>query len=263
MSLLLAAIGLLGLAVGSFLNVVVARVPAGASVVRPGSACPSCNHEIRARHNVPVLSWLWLRGRCADCRRPISVRYPIVELLTALLFVAVTAELAADHRLALAPALLYFTALGVALAAIDLDVHRLPNALVLPSYPVLAGLLVLAAALGHDPAMLARAGIGAAGLGAAYFAIALAWPGGMGFGDVKFAGLVGAVLGALSYRVLVVGAGAAFLLGAGVGLVLIALRRHSRRSQVPFGPFMVAGSLLALFLGAPLADTYVRLAFRA
>jgi len=158
MTALIATIGLLGLAVGSFLNVVVARVPAGASVVRPGSACPSCGHEIRARHNVPVLSWLWLRGRCADCRSPISPRYPIVELLTALLFAAVTAELGADHRLTLAPALLYFTALGVALAAIDLDVHRLPNALVLPSYPVLAGLLVLAATLGHDPTLLVRTG---------------------------------------------------------------------------------------------------------
>jgi len=253
----------LGLLVGSFLNVVVHRVPRGESVVSPPSACPRCGNPIRARHNVPVLGWLVLRGRCHDCDARISPRYPIVELLTALLFAAVTAELGADHRLTLAPALLYFTALGVALAAIDLDVHRLPNALVLPSYPVLAGLLVLAATLGHDPALLVRAAVGAAGLGAAYFSIALAWPGGMGFGDVKFAGLVGAVLGALSYRVLLVGAGAAFLLGAGVGLVLIALRRHSRRSQVPFGPFMVAGSLLALFLGAPLADTYVRLAFRA
>jgi len=225
MSLLLAAIGLLGLAVGSFLNVVIARVP--------------------------------------GCRHPISGRYPMIALVTAILFVAVTAELAADHQLALAPALLYFTALGVALAVIDLAVHRLPNALVLPSYPVLTGLLVLGAILDHDPALLVRAAIGAAALGGAYFAIALAWPGGMGFGDVKFAGLVGAVLGALSYRVLLVGAGSAFLLGAAVGLVLLAARRGSRRTAVPFGPFMVAGSLVALFLGAPLADTYVRLALRA
>lgn len=222
MSLLLAAIGLLGLAVGSFLNVLIARVP--------------------------------------GCRRPIRW---LVELVTALLFVAVTAELAADGRLALAPALLYFTALGVALAAIDLQVHRLPNALVLPSYPILGALLVLGAGLDHDPVLLVHAALGGAGLGAAYFAIAFARPGGMGFGDVKFAGLVGAVLGAISYRVLVVGAGAAFLLGAAVGLVLLAARRGSRRSAVPFGPFMVAGSLLALFLGAPLADTYVRLAFPA
>jgi len=225
MTALIALIGLLGLAVGSFLTIVIARVP--------------------------------------GCRRVIGKRYRAVELVTALLFVAVTAELAADHRLALAPALLYFTALGVALSAIDLEVHRLPNALVLPSYPVLAGLLALGAGLAHDPALLVRAAIGAAGLGVAYFAIAFAWPGGMGFGDVKFAGLVGAVLGALSYRVLVVGAAAAFLLGAVVGLVLLAARRGSRRTAVPFGPFMVAGSLVALFLGAPLADTYVRLALRA
>ena len=161
MSLLLAAIGLLGLAVGSFLNVVIARVPAGRSVVRPGSACPDCGHEIRARHNVPVLSWLWLRGRCADCRTPISVRYPLVELLTAGLFVAVTAALISSDRLPLAPAFLYFTALGVALAMIDLDVHRLPNALVLPSYPVLAGLLAFGAWQLGEPVLLLRAAIGA------------------------------------------------------------------------------------------------------
>jgi leader peptidase (prepilin peptidase)/N-methyltransferase len=263
MSLLLAAIGLLGLAVGSFLNVVIARVPTGRSVVRPASACPSCGHAIRARHNVPVLSWLWLRGRCADCRAAISVRYPLVELATAGLFVAVTAELAATDRLALAPAFLYFAALGVALALIDLDVHRLPNGLVLPSYPVLAALLALAAGLQHDPSILLRAAIGAAALGAAYFALALAWPGGMGFGDVKLAGLVGAVLAALSFRVLVVGAAAAFLLGAVIGVAIVAAKRGNRRSAVPFGPFMVAGTLVALFFGTPLADTYGRLVLGA
>src|SRR4051794_25823451 len=151
MPLLIATIGLLGLAVGSFLNVVVHRVPTGHSVVRPASACPACGHAIRARHNVPVLSWLWLRGRCADCRSPISARYPLVELATGVLFAAVAAELVATDRLLLAPALLYFTALGVALALIDLDVHRLPNALVLPSYPALAALLTLAAVSQGDP----------------------------------------------------------------------------------------------------------------
>ena len=166
-------------------------------------------------------------------------------------------------RLSLAPAVLYFTALGVALTLIDLDVHRLPNALVLPSYPVLAVLLALAAGLTHDPSILLRAGIGAAALGLTYFAIAFAWPGGMGFGDVKFAGLVGAVLAAISFRVLVVGAAAAFLLGAVVGVVLMAAQRRDRRSALPFGPFMVAGTLVSLFLGAPLADTYLRLAVRA
>src|SRR4051812_14959524 len=164
MTPLIVTIGLLGLAVGSFLNVVVHRVPAGRSIVHPASACPGCDHPIRARHNVPVLSWLWLRGRCADCRMPISVRYPLVELVTGLLFAAVAAELVSTDRLPLAPALLYFTALGVALALIDLDVHRLPNAMVLPSYPVLAALLALAAGLEHDASILLRAAVGAAAL---------------------------------------------------------------------------------------------------
>ena len=263
MSLLILAIGLLGLAVGSFLNVVIHRVPAGRSIVRPASSCPGCGEAIRFRHNVPVLSWLWLRGRCATCAAPISVRYPLVELGTAVLFVAVTLELIATDRLALAPALLFFTALGIALAAIDLEVYRLPNALVLPAYPVLAALLVFAAAAEHDASILVRAAVGAAALGGGYLAIALARPGGMGFGDVKLAGLVGAVLGAVSYPALIVGAFAAFLLGSLVGVVVMAARQASRRTALPFGPFMVLGTLVALFLGAPLADTYTRLAFRA
>lgn len=260
---LLATIALLGLAVGSFLNVVIARVPEGRSVVRPASACPSCGHHVRARHNVPVLSWLWLRGRCADCAAPISVRYPLVELVTAVLFVAVTAELARRDLLPLAPALLFFNAIGVALTAIDLDVYRLPNAIVLPAYPVLAALLGAAALAQHDASILLRAAIGAAALGLGFLAIALARPGGMGLGDVKLAGVVGGVLGALSYQALVVGAFAAFLLGAVAGLALIATKRSGRRSAVPFGPFMVAGTLLALFAAVPLAHTYSHLVLSA
>jgi leader peptidase (prepilin peptidase)/N-methyltransferase len=263
MSLLILAIGLLGLAVGSFLNVVIHRVPAAQSVVRPASACPSCGHTIRARHNVPVLSWILLRGRCADCSANISVRYPLVELLTAGLFVAVTIELHRRDQLALAPAFLFFTAIGIALSMIDLDVYRLPNAIVIPAYPVLATLLVAGAVALGDGQVLLRAAVGAAALTAGYFAIALAYPGGMGFGDVKLAGLVGAVLGALSYQALVVGAFAAFVIGAVVGLTVIALRRGNRRSAVPFGPFMVVGSLVALFVGDPVADTYSRLVLRA
>ena len=259
MTPLILTIGLLGLAVGSFLNVVVCRVPAGRSIVRPGSACPECSHEIRARHNVPVLSWLWLRGRCADCAAPISIRYPLVELATGLLFVGVAAQLITSGRLALAPALLYFAALGLALALIDLDVRRLPDRLVLPSYGVLAALIGAGAWALGEPAVLLRAAVGGAALFTGYLALALAWPNGMGFGDVKFAGIVGAVLGAISYRVLLVGAAAAFLLGAVVGLAVIAARRSERPATLPFGPFMVAGSLFALFLGAPLADTYGRL----
>src|SRR5215210_2305964 len=129
--MLLSIAGLLGLAVGSFLNVVIHRVPRDESLVRPGSQCPHCGSAVRSRHNVPVLGWLLLRGRCADCKAPISARYPLVEAGTAALFLAVAAKFGLSWEL---PAYLYLAAVAIALAAIDLDVMRLPNAIVLPSY---------------------------------------------------------------------------------------------------------------------------------
>src|SRR5690349_25025740 len=119
--------GLFGLAIGSFLNVVIYRVPAGLSVVHPPSACPKCGQEIRNRHNVPVFGWLVLRGKCYDCKTPISPRYPIIELLTGLLFAAMTWRIL-DLDLAPAiPAYLYFVAIGIALTMIDIDHKRLPD----------------------------------------------------------------------------------------------------------------------------------------
>ncbi|WP_448629394.1 prepilin peptidase [Cellulomonas soli] len=131
----------LGLAVGSFLNVVIWRVPQGMSVVRPPSACPRCEHPIRGRDNVPVLSWLLLRGRCRDCRAPISIRYPLVETATGILFVA--SGLFAGPTWVL-PALLYLVSITVALVLIDIDTRRLPDTIVLPSYLVTLALLSLA-----------------------------------------------------------------------------------------------------------------------
>jgi leader peptidase (prepilin peptidase) / N-methyltransferase len=245
-----------GLVVGSFLNVVIHRVPRGESLLRPGSRCPACGAPVRARHNVPVLGWLMLRGRCADCRARIGPRYPVVELATGLLFAAVAYRIADLGLVAAVPAYLYFTAVGVALTVIDLDVRRLPNAIVLPSYPVLALLLTIAAAWHGDWWGLARAGIGAAALFGFFFAVAFAYPAGMGFGDVKLAGLVGGVLAYLSWAALAVGAFAGFLLGALVGVGLMLAGRGGRKSAVPFGPFMVAGALLALFVADPLATLY-------
>jgi leader peptidase (prepilin peptidase)/N-methyltransferase len=180
---LVAAFALLGLLIGSFLNVVVHRVPAGLSVVSPPSACPRCAHPIRRRDNVPVVSWLVLRGRCRDCGAPISLRYPLVEAGTAVLFGLVAAWVGLSWTL---PVMLYAAGLAVALALIDLDVHRLPDALVLPSYPVVAALLVLAAANpGATPhwGALAPAAVGGAVLGGLYLLLAVLKPGGMGWGD--------------------------------------------------------------------------------
>ncbi|TCC60337.1 prepilin peptidase [Kribbella pittospori] len=245
--------GLLGLAVGSFLNLVVYRVPRGESVVSPPSHCPRCSRPVRGRHNVPVAGWLLLRGRCADCRLPISIRYPLVELATALLFAAVAWRFGASAAL---PAYLWFTGAGIALALIDLDVRRLPNAIVLPSYPVLVALLACAAAWEHDWWALGRAVIGAAALLGFYLLLVLAYPAGMGWGDVKLAGLTGFVLAYLSWPALLIGAFAAFVLGALTGIALIAGGRAERKSALPFGPFMVAGVLLAVFAAAPVADWY-------
>jgi leader peptidase (prepilin peptidase) / N-methyltransferase len=254
--LLLVLVGLLGLAIGSFLNVVIYRVPRGESLVRPGSRCPSCGTEIRPWHNVPVVGWLVLRGRCAACGARISAWYPLVEAGCAMLFVLVAWRLW-DLSLASAiPAYLYFAAVGLALSAIDIEHRRLPTAIVLPSYPVLALLLGVSAAAHADGWSFVRAVLGGLALFGFFFAVAFAYPAGMGFGDVRLAGLVGGVLGYLSWSALVIGAFGGFLLGALTGVALIAARRGGRRTAVPFGPFMVAGALVALFFAAPIAHWY-------
>jgi len=253
---LIVVIALLGLAIGSFLNVVISRVPVHESLIRPPSHCPACGHRIRNRHNIPLIGWFVLRGRCADCRVRISVRYPLVELLTAVIFVVVALRLDQQDQLAALPAMLYFAAMGISLSMIDLDVGRLPNAIVYPSYPVVALLLAIAAVIQRNPEALLRAGIGGTALFAAYFALAYLYPAGMGFGDVKLAGIVGAVLGFISYPVLVVGAFAAFALGCVVGMGKIASHRGTAASSIAFGPFMIAGALLSLFVGATVAEIY-------
>jgi leader peptidase (prepilin peptidase) / N-methyltransferase len=271
-------VGVFGLLIGSFLNVVVYRVPAGLSVVRPASACPRCNHEIRRRDNVPVLSWLLLRGRCRDCAARIPVRYPAVEAVTCALFVAVAAVFvvgpgAADLRLSagsstavqtvhgavLLVAFLYLMAISVSLALIDLDTHTLPNKIVLPAYVVLPTLLFAATVLSADWQALLRAVIGAAVLGFVYLALAIAVPGGMGLGDVKLAGVLGFVLAYLGWGPLAVGSFSAFLLGGIFAIVLLILRRTKRGSGIPFGPWMLLGAWVGIVLGGTIWDAYLHL----
>ena len=253
--LLLSVVGLLGLVVGSFLNVVIYRVPRGESLVRPGSHCPHCGAAIRPGHNVPVLGWLLLRGKCADCAAPISARYPLVEAGTGALFVAVTARFGLTAEL---PAYLYLAAVAIALAAIDLDVRRLPTSIVLPSYGVAVLLLVPAAIAGPGWGAAARGLAAAAALGAFYWLLARI-PRGMGMGDVKLAPLLGLYLGWLGWTALAIGAFTGFLLGGVVGVVLMAARLAHRRSRIPFGPFMLTGTFLAVFAAAPIADWYASL----
>jgi leader peptidase (prepilin peptidase)/N-methyltransferase len=253
---LTALVGVPGLAVGSFLNVVIHRVPRGESVWRPGSHCPHCASPIRHRHNVPVLSWLALRGRCASCGAHIPARYPLVEAGTAVLFVAVTARFGFTPAL---PAYLYLAAVAVALTMIDADVRRLPDSIVLPSYLVGVLLLVPVAAVGSDWASFGRGIAAMAVLGACYFAIAFLYPAGMGLGDVKLAGLLGLYLGWLGWSSVVVGTFGGFLLGGVVGAALLLTGRAGRKSQIPFGPYMLAGALLAVFFTSRVTDWYASL----
>ena len=209
-------VGVFGSLIGSFLNVVIFRVPAGRSIVSPPSACGSCGERVRPLDNLPVLSWLVLRGRCRDCRAPISARYPLVELGTALFFAAVALFVLENPAsgavgdgavgvVAVAAtaftliAFLYFAAISVALALIDLDTQRLPNSIVLPAYPVAAVLLSAAALTAGAPERLITMAVGGAGLFAVYFGMASLYRGGMGFGDVKLAGVIGLFLGWLGW----------------------------------------------------------------
>jgi len=250
--------GVLGLAIGSFLNVVIWRVPRGESVVSPPSHCPSCNEPISPRDNVPLLSWLLLRGRCRHCGTRISARYPLVETLTAALFVAMALWFGPVAQL---PAYLYLVAVGVALALIDLDVKRLPDVLTLPSYAVGAVLLGVASAVHHNGWSFLRALIGMAVLFAFYFTVAMISPRGMGFGDVKLSGVIGLYLAWLGWAQLVVGAFAAFAVGAIVGIAVMLFAGGGRKTKIPFGPFMLVGALIGIFVGHPLAHAYTSATF--
>ena len=264
--------GVLGLVIGSFLNVVAYRVPAMRSIVSPPSACPTCGTAIQARDNVPVLSWLLLRGKCRTCANPISKRYPLVELGTGLFFAAVmvwcgmsTGDVSTGSTGGMVAwllglvAFLYLAAISMVLALIDVDTHTLPNRIVLPSYVVGIVLLGAASLLAGDAGALLRAGIGMAALWLAYLGMALAYPGGMGFGDVKLAGVLGLYLGWLGWGPLAVGAFAAFLLGGVFSIWLLAARKAGRKSGIPFGPWMLAGAWVGIFFGESIATGYLAL----
>ncbi len=254
MVLLVVLSGVLGLLVGSFLNVVIWRVPRGESVASPASRCPACDRPVRPRDNVPVVSWLLLRGRCRDCGEAISRRYPLVEAGTAALFTVLALRIGTEPEL---PAYLYLGAVGVALAVIDIDVKRLPNAIVLPSYVVGVVLLATAALIDRELDDLLRAGLGMAALYAFYFLLALAYPAGMGFGDVKLAGVLGMYLGWLGWSEVVSGGFLGFLFGGVIGAGLMLAHRAGRKSKIPFGPYMLAGALVAILWGGGLADLYL------
>jgi len=235
-----------GLAVGSFLNVLAARLPLRRSVVHPGSACMSCGTEIRWYDNVPLLSYALLRGRCRSCGARIGLRYPAVELVTALLVAG--SVLAFGLTLDAAGAAFFCVAL-VAVSATDLEHRIIPNKIVLP-----AAVVVLAAqTASHASPEWALGALGASGF---LFVAALAYPAGMGMGDVKLALLMGAMLGRTVSVALMLGMIAALL----PGIVLLAKHgQKARKMGIPFGPFLALGSVVALFWGHAVLDAYLRL----
>ncbi len=245
MPFVLAAVA--GLAVGSFLNVVAYRLPRGESLSHPRSRCPRCEAPIRPYDNVPVLSWLLLRGRCRCCGAPISVRYPLVEAATAALYVAVVLVKGVDHDVWLG---LVLVTLLVPVALIDADHRIIPNRLLGP-----AALVALAILAGTDVEKLPEHLIAAAAAGGFLLAALLAYPRGMGMGDVKLAAVLGLYLGRSVAPALL----AALLAGTLLGLALIASKgvAAGRKTAIPFGPFLAFGGLVGLFAGSEIVDWYL------
>ena len=250
-----------GALIGSFLNVVVYRLPRRKSIAFPPSACSSCNVLISRYDNIPILSWLLLRGRCRSCKASISPRYIYVEVSTAALFALITWKFPPKSLVTGIDlvALLYLASISIALALIDLETHTLPNRIVLPSYLVGAVLMGASAIARGDFYPFERGLLGAAVMWSSYFLMAMAYGGGMGFGDVKTAGALGLFLGYLGWKVLIVGAFSAFILGGVFALALIATKKVKLRSGIPFGPWMLIGAWIGIFLGGVIAEGYSNL----
>jgi len=239
-----------GVAFGSFLSLVICR--------------------ILDRGTIPVDPWIVVRSRFRRCGSHISVRYRLVECGAIVFFAGVALHFAPPATDTNSPLMLlaavsdllafvYLAAISIPLSIIDLAVRRLPNVIVLPAYGVGALLLGAASILGNDYPALIRAAIGCAGLGLVYVTLAVAVPGGMGFGDVKLAGVLGLFLGWLGWGPLAVGALLAFVLGGLFAVALIIIRKGSRKSTLPFGPWMLAGAWVGIFSGSPLAAGYLSL----
>jgi leader peptidase (prepilin peptidase)/N-methyltransferase len=238
--------GISGAVIGSFLNVVVYRLPIGQSLVKPRSHCPSCETPVAPRDNVPLLSWLFLKGKCRHCGETISARYPAVELLTALCFIGVVlAQGVSTDLIALIP----FTAMLIAVTFIDLQHKIIPNRIIVP-----AAIYGLVTAVAFRTDMLPQLLIAGAGAFMFFLIAALIHPKGMGMGDVKLAGVMGLYLGKLVIPALFI----AFIVGTVVGIGLaVKYGARSRKVGVPFAPFMALGGLVAMLVGQQLIDFYL------
>jgi leader peptidase (prepilin peptidase)/N-methyltransferase len=236
-----------GLVIGSFLNVVTWRMPRGESLVRPRSHCGACGHPVRPYDNVPVVSWLLLRGRCRDCGAKISARYPLIEAITGVLWTIVLLAKGATTEAALG---IVLVTLLVPMTAIDVEHKIIPNRLLAPF--AVAALAIVAIG---DPDALPEHAIAAAAAGGFFLLAVLAYPRGMGMGDVKLAAVLGLFLG----RSVAPAIAIALVAGTVIGAVIIARKgaAEGRKTKVPFGPFLALGALIAIFAGHPLVDAYL------
>jgi leader peptidase (prepilin peptidase)/N-methyltransferase len=241
----LAAAG--GLVIGSFLNVVAYRLPRGESLVSPGSRCPECGTPVKPYDNIPVIGWLLLRGRCRSCRAAISSRYPIVEALTAVLAVSVVLVKHSAHDIALG---LVLVAVLVPISLIDLDKRIIPNRITAP-----AAVVAIAIGLAMKPAGVPEQLIAGAAAGGFLLIFAIAYPAGLGMGDVKLAGVLGLYLG----RSVGPAVFAGLLIGAvvGVGIMARVGVQAGRKTAVPFGPFLAAGGVVGLLAGPAIVHWYL------
>ena len=239
--------GVLGAIVGSFLNVVTYRLPRHESLVKPASHCLRCGTPLRPYDKIPILSWLLLHGRCRSCSEAISPRYPLVEALTAALCVGAVLAHHSASAIALSIALIL---LVVPAALIDLERRIIPNRIT-----ALGAVLALVLGLALDPAGEPERLIGGAAAGGFLLVAALAYPGGMGMGDVKLAAMIGLFLGASVAPALLV----ALLTGVLLGVAVLARKgaRAGRKTAVPFGPFLALGAVVAVFVGPAMVDVYV------
>jgi len=256
LTLILIAIAAFALATGSFLNVVIYRVPRQESIVWPGSHCPKCGEELSWYDNIPLFSWLGLRGKCRYCGRPISWQYPLVELGTALLFVAAFFKFGLDLKFLFAVLMLVVL---LAVAVVDIQRQIIPNRIILPSL-IAAPLLAVVAGLAGRQGMPIVGTVGYLEMvigfilgGGLLLLIALVRPGGMGGGDIKLAAFMGIFLGRYVLIALFIG----FLLGSLAGIIAMAFFHKSRKDLLPFGPYLSLGAMLTIFFGLELFQWYI------
>lgn len=252
---------ILGCFLGSFLGVVIWRVPNHISIVNPKrSFCANCNAQIAWYDNIPLLSYMVLGGRCRHCKERIPLRCPAQEALTGLCMAAVVyGAVAGEYSWWALPAFLYLMAISIVVAYMDIDHHIILNVIVLPSYAVSIVLLALASGMTNNWGALGRAVICGAILYVFYFVLSIIWAGGMGDGDVKLAFLLGMNMGWLGWKQFIVGAFMAFIVGGLLALIQMVRKKVSIHGGIPFGPSMVVGAWIGVFAGQVIADLYLRI----